>query len=155
MFLRSSSDSNSHRPNVVGIVDSFRALSIARSLAPDDVDLLELRVDVFAEKENKLLEGIAELPHPLLVTVRHPQEGGTHALTVTRRRELFTRFLPHASLIDVELRSLQTLGDIVEQARAREVKIVLSHHDSSPHPRPRVFMNSHGGLSSRKRTSSS
>ena len=134
MFLRETSDALTHRPNVVGIVDSPRALSIAQTLDPDDVDILELRVDMFSSGQDKLLKGIKELSHPLLVTVRHPQEGGANSLTAAARRELFSGFLPYASLVDIELRSLESLGDIISKARAQGVKLVYSYHNFQSTP---------------------
>jgi 3-dehydroquinate dehydratase-1 len=134
MFLRQTRDALTHRPNVVGIIDSPRALAIAQTLDPDDVDILELRVDLFAAMPDKLLKGISELSHPLLLTVRHPQEGGANSLNASTRRELFSRFLPHASLVDIELRSLESLSDIISKARAEDVKLVYSFHNFQSTP---------------------
>jgi 3-dehydroquinate dehydratase-1 len=134
MFLRQTRDASTHLPNVVGIIDSPRALAIAQTLEPDDVDILELRVDMFATRQDKLLKGIAGLAHPLLVTVRHPQEGGANALSAAVRRELFSRFLPYASLLDIELRSLESLSEIISEARAEGVKLVYSFHNFQSTP---------------------
>jgi len=96
------------------------------------VDFLELRVDAFAGDSatlQALEKGAAKLKAPLLVTVRHPKEGGANALSATRRRELYRRFLPMASLIDVELRSAEVLKDVLMEARMQGTGVVLSYHD--------------------------
>jgi 3-dehydroquinate dehydratase-1 len=65
---------------------------------------------------------------PLIVTVRHPAEGGAHALGSARRRELFVQFMPFAALIDVELRSTGSLAGIIDDARSRGVRVIVSDH---------------------------
>jgi 3-dehydroquinate dehydratase-1 len=140
MFLSKTSDAQSHRPNVVGVIDSPRALEAALKLKPGDVDLLEVRVDMFAGKPTKLLSTIQDLAHPLVVTVRHPHEGGANGLPASRRRELFHLFLPHAAMLDVELRSLETLKDVIAAARAANVLLIHSFHNfQSTPPESRLF----------------
>lgn len=140
MFLRKIANAQSHIPNVVGVIDSPRALEIAMTLKPEDLDLLELRVDTFAEENLKLLSDVSRLPHPLIVTVRHPEEGGANALPAERRRTLFNEFLPHAELIDVELRSMEALTDVMASARASDVGIIHSYHDfQTCPPEARLF----------------
>jgi 3-dehydroquinate dehydratase I len=129
MFLRKIATNQAHRPNVVGVIDSPRALEAARKLQVDEVDLLEIRVDSFADRESKLLEALPSLSHPLIITVRHHQEGGAHTISAARRRELFHQFLPHAEMIDVELRSLESLSDVIDEARASQVKLIHSYHN--------------------------
>lgn len=134
MFLKKTANAEVHRPNVVGVIDSPRALEAATKLNPKEIDFLEVRVDTFADRESKLLSAIPELSLPLLITVRHPQEGGAHGLPASRRRELFHRFLPHATMVDVELRSLETLSDVVGAARAANVMIIHSYHNFQTTP---------------------
>jgi 3-dehydroquinate dehydratase-1 len=49
---------------------------------------------------------------------------------------LFQSFLPYASLLDVELRSVRALPDIVSSAHASGVKLVLSSHHFRSTPSP-------------------
>lgn len=63
-------------PMVVGTIHSAGALKCALKLKPNQIDLLELRVDAFANDPEVLLRAIPKLPAPLLVTVRHPPRGG-------------------------------------------------------------------------------
>lgn len=92
-------------------------------------DLLELRLDHFAEDLDPLRRAIPRLKAPLILTARHPAEGGQNALSTARRRDLFAEFLPAAAFLDVELRSARTLADIISRAREAGVKVILSAHD--------------------------
>ena len=117
------------KPHVVAAVHSPGALRSAQKIQPGEVDFLEIRVDNFAADPSALLAVLPRLRVPLIITVRHPAEGGAHNLSTPRRRALFAQFLPHAALIDVELRSLGKLADIVTLARRSGVKIIASTHD--------------------------
>ena len=114
---------------IVGTVHSPESLRAARRLARGAVDWLELRVDHFAAAPEPLLAAASKLAAPLIVPVRHPAEGGRNALGFAQRRELYTRFLPRATAIDVELRSVRSLPDVVEQARAGGAGVIVSFHD--------------------------
>ena len=115
---------------VVGTIHTPQALAAALKLRRSSVDFLELRVDAFADGRLESLESqISRLPAPLLVTVRHPKEGGANQLSPGQRRALFKRFLPHAAVLDVELRSAGQLADVLAAARERRIATVLSHHD--------------------------
>jgi 3-dehydroquinate dehydratase I len=114
---------------IVGTVHSPESLRAARRVAPGTVDWLELRVDHFADDPAALLAAAATLTAPLIVTVRHPAEGGLHDLGFARRRALYRQFLPHAAAIDVELRSFRSLSGVLEAARVRGVLAIASFHD--------------------------
>lgn len=109
-------------------VHSAGALRRAEEIQPGEVDFLEIRVDNFAPDPAPVLEVLPRLRVPLLVTVRHPGEGGANALTFARRRELFAQFLPWATLIDVELRSWEKLADTIAAARQGGAKVIASAH---------------------------
>ncbi len=113
---------------IVGTIPSLVALSRARRLEPGAVDLLELRVDHFAADPSPLARALAYLPAPLIVTVRHPSEGGAADLPPARRRALYSQFLPAAKFIDIELRTARQLASTIAEARARGVRLILSAH---------------------------
>lgn len=115
-------------PKVVAAVHSAGALRSALKVRPGQVDFLEVRVDNFAADLGALLPAVPRLKVPLLVTVRHPAEGGANNLGFPKRRELFTQFLPQATLIDVELRSFQKLAGTIAEARRAGVKVIASVH---------------------------
>ena len=95
-------------------------------------DFFELRLDCLSGSINQ--EKLSMLPAPLILTARDPHEGGVNDLPSQRRRELLRRFLPHAALIDVELRSFAAFESIVDLARKRNVGIILSFHDFESTP---------------------
>lgn len=117
-----------HGPAVVGTIYSEASLARARTLHAGDVDFLEIRVDHFAADPAALHEVLGTLKFPLILTVRHPAEGGSGALSLARRRDLLLEFLPAAALVDVELRSVAGMGEVIAAARAREVGVIVSDH---------------------------
>jgi len=123
---------------VVAAVHSPASLALARKMRRGEVDFLELRVDAFAalgaDQTHLLLRAASRLSLPLIVTVRHFREGGAARLDARQRRDLFEQFLPHAALIDVELRSAKELASVLKSARERGAKIILSHHDFQKTP---------------------
>lgn len=120
---------------VVGTIHSPRSLAAAQALRAGDVDFLELRVDAFAAlpegavELGRLQTAASRLPAPLIVTVRHPQEGGAGQLSSTQRQTLFRQFFSYASFIDVELRSVRQLEELLAEARSQGIGTILSHHD--------------------------
>lgn len=121
---------------VVGTIHSPGALAAALKLPRTAVDFLEVRVDAFAGSADALEKSLSRLKAPLIVTVRHPREGGVARLSLGQRRALFARFLPYASLVDVELRSAPALRAVTEAARSRGIGVILSHHDFQKTPSP-------------------
>lgn len=123
-------------PRIVGVIrsraDLHRALRMRRP-----PDLFELRldhlVDILDELENKM----SVLPAPLIITARHPREGGANNLSTKQRRDLLARFLPRSTYVDVELRSAKALRSILESARRGNVQSIISFHDFNSTPDPR------------------
>lgn len=113
---------------VVGTLHTAAGWRLARRARPDGCDLLELRLDCLpAGLVDK--PAAASLPQPLLVTARHPAEGGAGRLAAARRRERLEQWLPWAAAVDVELRSAGALAGLLETARRRGVIRVISFHD--------------------------
>jgi 3-dehydroquinate dehydratase type I len=119
---------------VVAAVHSPASLAIARKLRPGDADFLELRIDAFASEPEQLLRAAPKLPLPLIVTVRHRLEGAALPLPDEKRRELFEQFLPHAALVDIELRSAKKLASVLDAAHRRGARVILSHHNFNNTP---------------------
>lgn len=123
-------------PNVVAVVHSTPSLKLAMELAPGAVDLIEIRLDTLKASLGGLDSVLASLRHPLILTARHPQEGGQHGLSPAERSALLERFLPFASAIDIELRSAERMVGIMQMARDRDVAIIVSHHNFHSTPSP-------------------
>lgn len=120
--------------SVVGTVHSHAALRAALRLKAGAVDFLELRVDHFAGDLEPLRRAVPKLQAPLIVTVRHPREGGAGELTPREREVLYAEFLRCAVFIDVEVRSLTTLRATLAAARAEQVGLIVSDHDFKTTP---------------------
>ena len=117
------------RPNVIGIVDSQRALLTAQGLPPGAVDLLEWRADCLSAE--------SPLPRsrfPWIVTARHPSEGGRGSLSTAARREALLRHLSGASAIDIEARSFHTMKDVIREAHCAGVQVIASFHNFQKTP---------------------
>jgi 3-dehydroquinate dehydratase-1 len=103
-------------------------------------DLFELRLDHLAGIAEQLENKLPRLRAPLIITARHPQEGGANKLSLWQRCDLLARFLPHASYIDVELRSASALRSLLILAKQKNVERIISFHNFKSTPPPRVLM---------------
>ncbi|MEQ1853433.1 MAG: type I 3-dehydroquinate dehydratase, partial [Chthoniobacteraceae bacterium] len=100
------------RAHVVAAVHTEGGLRIAAKLRPGEVDCVELRVDALADRLDLVRRTASGLRVPILLTVRHPAEGGVGGLSARRRRELLMEFLPIATLVDVELCSSESMRGV-------------------------------------------
>ena len=103
-------------------------------------DLFELRLDHLAGIVDELENKVPKLRAPLIITTRHPQEGGANNLSLRQRRDLLTRFLPEAEYVDVELRSASALRPLLLLARQKKVQRITSFHDFNSTPPARVLV---------------
>jgi 3-dehydroquinate dehydratase-1 len=92
-------------------------------------DLFELRLDALAPIADRLEREIRQLNAPLIVTARHPREGGAYVLRAACRAELLLRFFKHASYVDLELHALRDLAAVHRRARARNLGLLVSVHE--------------------------
>jgi 3-dehydroquinate dehydratase-1 len=118
---------------LVGVIATRAALVRATRLRKPP-DLFELRLDAFYRFLDDLESAIAKLRAPLILTARHPGDGGCNRLSPATRRELLLRFLDRAAFIDLELRSLGQMQPVLEQARRDKIGLIIScHHlDDTP-----------------------
>jgi 3-dehydroquinate dehydratase-1 len=142
MTARASGGLRPHS-RVVGVITSCADLECAiRIRRPPD--LFELRLDQLALNMDELEKKIPRLRSPLIITARHPQEGGANKLSLRQRRDLLTRFLPHAHYIDIELRSASGLRSLLTLAKKKKVRCVISFHDFKSTPPPRILVTKAG-----------
>ena len=92
-------------------------------------DFFELRLDALRAIMGSVEREIPKFNAPLIVTARHPREGGLHHLGPVRRAKLLLRFLNYASYLDLELRALPELANVRRRARAQDVRLIISVHD--------------------------
>ncbi len=126
--MKKLSDSNISAPLVVATVHSLPGLRLAERLGSKDADLVELRVDALAGKIPEVRKFLKKCKLPILLTVRHPAEGGMGNLSSESRRKFFQEFLPFATLVDVELRSAGVMREVIATAKERGVGVVVSDH---------------------------
>ena len=136
MKARSSA---TQRPRVVGVIASRADLNCALRMR-NPPDLFELRLDRLADIVEQLENKMPELGVPLIITARHPQEGGANKLTLGKRRDLLTRFLSHAHYVDVELRSASALRSLLTLAKQKKVRRIISFHNLASTPPARVLV---------------
>lgn len=116
------------RPQLVAVIASAADLRLALRI-PEPPDFFELRLDALGSALDATEQAVAELRGRIIVTARHPAEGGANSLPLRQRRALLQRFLPHADYVDVELRSARALADLLDAARNAQTHTILSFHD--------------------------
>ena len=137
------------RPLVVGVPADLEALRVFAGETAEErsaqCDVVELRLDLLKAGAEELLRLLEAVETPLLVTARHPDEGGGQGgLDARQRWSLVEPFLSRASLWDVELRSLGDLRDGIRQAQAAGVGVFGSFHDFERTPSEEVLEGAAG-----------
>jgi 3-dehydroquinate dehydratase I len=120
-------------PQVVGVVFTLADLQHAVRMR-NPPDLFELRLDALSPSDDELRAVIGKMPAPLIITARHPSEGGSNGLSARTRRSMLRRFLPQAACVDIELRSAATFAAILDEARATGIRTIVSFHDFKETP---------------------
>ncbi len=121
---------------LVGVIRSQDDLRFAIRMR-NPPDLFEVRLDHLVGIVNELENKLSMLPAPLIITARHPREGGANKLSIEQRRELLSRFLPRARYVDVELRSAKALRSLLDIARRKNVRRIISFHNFRSTPSTR------------------
>jgi 3-dehydroquinate dehydratase-1 len=99
-------------------------------------DFFELRLDRLVRAIELLDNKISKLRAPLIITARHPMEGGANRLSLLQRHNLLARFLSRARYIDVELRSAPLLRSLLRLARKQNTRRIISVHHLKSTPSP-------------------
>ena len=120
-------------PAIVGVILSKADLNRAIALGTPP-HFFELRLDSLATHIGEIEGLLGKLTVPVIITARHPAEGGMNQLRSSERRSLLLRFMHRAALIDVELRSARAFRGVLEAARARNVGTIISFHDFNGTP---------------------
>jgi 3-dehydroquinate dehydratase-1 len=134
MIARSSTASH-QRHRVVGVIASPAELDFAIRMG-EPPDLFELRLDCLARVIDSLEHKISRLSAPLIITARHPMEGGANRLSARQRYDLLARFLTRARYIDIELRSAHPFRSLLRLAGKQNVRRIISVHHLKSTPAP-------------------
>jgi 3-dehydroquinate dehydratase I len=130
------SSTRGHRcPRVVGVITSPTEFDFAIRMN-EPPDLFELRLDRLLRAIDRLENKISKLRAPVVITARHPMEGGANRLSSLQRHNLLARFLSRARYIDVELRSAPVFVSLLQLARRRNVRRIISVHHLKNTPSP-------------------
>ncbi len=133
----------STRPLTVGVISQPEALESTLAASAEvraaTCDLFELRLDLLKLDTADLRKAIPALDLPVLLTARHPAEGGQGTEDPAGRRALLEPLLDLATLIDIELRSVMEMRSLLTAARARGVSVVGSFHDFQATPGDEVL----------------
>jgi 3-dehydroquinate dehydratase I len=100
-------------------------------------DLYELRLDAFGTAVDDIRGRLEKLEAKIIITARHPREGGANELSARHRRALLLSFLPLAAWVDVELRSASAMSVVLQTAKKERVRTILSFHDFGGTPTAR------------------
>ena len=123
------------RHRVVGVITSPADLDFAIRMGKPP-DIFELRLDRLVRAVDRLENKISKLRAPLIITARHPVEGGANRLSAPQRHNLLARFLSRARYIDVELRSAPVFRSLLRMARKQNVRRIISVHCLKRTPTP-------------------
>jgi 3-dehydroquinate dehydratase I len=123
------------RPRVVAVITSPAELDFAIGMGKPP-DFFELRLDRLVRAIELLDNKISKLRAPLIITARHPMEGGANRLSLLQRHNLLARFLSRARYIDVELRSAPLLRSLLRLARKQNTRRIISVHHLKGTPSP-------------------
>jgi 3-dehydroquinate dehydratase-1 len=77
----------------------------------------------------------------MIATARHPGEGGSGNLSLKVRRGMLEEAVSWASALDIELRSVSRMEEIIATAHQHGRTVILSHHDFVRTP-PRSALHS-------------
>src|SRR5205085_6636671 len=112
MMGENAVNEGSSSSKLVGVVASLAALARATHLRHPP-DFFELRLDALRDSLGEVDRAIPKLRAPLILTARHPAEGGLGALSPAARRALLSRFLKQAAFVDLELRSVGQMKRLI------------------------------------------
>jgi 3-dehydroquinate dehydratase-1 len=116
-------------PMIVATVHTAKGVREAISCKDPAFDLFEIRLDCLGQSLNDFSGAAEKFSKPLLITARHPNEGGFGNLSTAQRRLLLRLYLPAAAAVDVELRSVELMRDLLLDASHHGVVKVISYHN--------------------------
>lgn len=131
-MLRNTFNFSNSAPLIVGSIGDQETLanSTPESLRKE-CDIAEIRLDLFYECVFHLGREFWQhlLPFPLLFTARCKVEGSPFDLDLSTRIKLLRMAMPDASLIDIEVITLQKVGDFLQEVEKAKIPWLASYHD--------------------------
>lgn len=134
----------SSRPLAVGAISDAAGLEhfcqLSATARAELCDVAELRLDLLKLPAQDLRARLAGNEVPLLLTARHPAEGGQGPEDPAGRAAMIEPLLDLAALIDLELRSAMQMQSTIQKARAVGVPVIGSFHDFQATPSDDVLL---------------
>ncbi len=134
----------SSRPLAVGAISDAAGLehfcTLDATARAALCDVAELRLDLLKLPAADLRSKLAGNELPLLLTARHPAEGGQGPEDPAGRAAMIEPLLDLATLIDLELRSVMQMQGTIQKARAIGVPVIGSFHDFQATPSDDVLL---------------
>jgi 3-dehydroquinate dehydratase-1 len=118
----------SAKPKIAGVISCRADLARALRLRTPP-DLFELRLDAFSPRTDAIRSRIGKLGAGIIITARHPREGGANELSARKRRQMLLAYLPQAAWVDIEVRSASAMAAVFQAARRNGVRTIISFHD--------------------------
>ncbi|MFM7604408.1 MAG: type I 3-dehydroquinate dehydratase [Prosthecobacter sp.] len=136
----------SSKPLAVGVVGDQGALqhwlSLDNATRDATCDAVELRLDTLNLPPEELRHRLTGITQPILLTCRHPSEGGSAPAEPVARAAMIEPLLDLASLVDIELRTAQQMQDTIQKAHAAGAFVIGSFHDFQATPADEVLEGS-------------
>lgn len=102
-------------------------------------DVIELRLDTLKLPATDVRAALSGNSVPVLLTARHPAEGGQGSEDAAGRMALLEPLLDLAALMDIELRSAMDMRSLVQKAQGMGVRVIGSFHDFQATPGEEVL----------------
>lgn len=131
------------RPLTVGVIPELQTLQLWQSWSAEEqaatCDVIELRLDTLKLPAEDIRQALTHNQTPVLLTARHPAEGGQGSEKASERMALIEPLLDLAALVDIELRSAMEMKPLVDKAHARSVQVIGSFHDFQATPSDEIL----------------
>lgn len=144
-LLSTQNPLHSTRPLTVGVIPDASALTTWAGMTAAQrgatCDLIELRLDTLKMPAEDLRSVLTQAGNttPILLTARHPAEGGQGSLVPAERMAMVEPLLDLAVLLDIEIRTAMEMTPLIKKAQAAGVKVMGSYHDFQTTPSDEVL----------------
>jgi 3-dehydroquinate dehydratase-1 len=133
----------STKPLTVGVIPDPATLALWAEMSAAQreltCDVIEVRLDTLKLPPDEVRQALAGNSTPVLLTARHPAEGGQGTEDAAGRIALLEPLLDLALVVDIELRSAMEMRGFIQKAHGLGVQILGSFHDFQATPGDEVL----------------
>lgn len=138
----------STRPLAVGVIPDAETLALWAGMDASQraatCDVIEVRLDTLKLPHQDVRKALEGNSTPVLLTARHPAEGGQGPEDAAGRMALIEPLLDLSVLIDIELRSAMEMRSLIQKAHGMGVQVMGSFHDFQATPGEEVLRGAIG-----------